>query len=1044
MAIQLRNQTQQTEKPSALAYGVGLPVSDGGAGAIAQAAGQIAGAAGAFVDASKKKDEKTQGAAANSAYATWQTAFNDLESQTRVHAINNDQVSYKKAMRELADLDPNSPSFAVGSFASAQEEGFTLKDEWVNKVSDKAKQKYSVTLGNLNEFVAQKTSTRTAQKEATLDAQSRTIASNRTEQEMMEQMQKLKALSTSGMADELTAGLQEFHDTYITGDTNPNNYLSPEERKLSEDEVTPFNEKVRTSATALYGSMMAADTNLQNNKLALSQVEVVQDSSRAIVKQGANGDHVTSQNTSEFFSSAVTAFNHPSLAQFSPESKLKANLRVQTLNETKAVVSAAIGSTRYAWNPSLVPAELREIKSQLGDPELQKIIGSTAAQTLITDVNRHLDAYTKSPDVSGTITSLASTIALDTTNQSPVTIGGINGRRGDIETIKNTLALPNLKDSDKKILTSGLLLKDVRQNFDLNTRNSRNEVYEFMQANPDLTGMAVTNALAGKLGIDVSEMNQGHQGQLGNYFRGFHKRISEIAETHGEDSYAVRNALGSVNATKAKQEGDAALSVIIDKAQAAVDSGEEPRFSPLELNGALSAYEAEAGEFPGLQLLNEIDQTNPALVPAAVESITKVWGEKASSLFITKYSGDTESPLNRTVAQGMHMAHMSNGNLRQIMEQVAVGETSASINAALPDPTDQQLYQAAINHRNGLASGKVDNYGNSNKVSKNTSDAFGSGRGDTLSQITQAFNLEGNPEGAALYTRRFKGLVVQAINNHTGGVPLTPVDAYRAAMTTFEREISVATAPNGTAILSSRASTEDNNWKAQKIDPEDAGAVMMDSAFRFASAEGHNIAKTLRGYYAVQDSDDDATREYKERMNNYESEEEFLNKVQNGLVRTKVNGVDKQVPAVRLGLSSSDENGNSVRALLLFNPNTGQYRQLTSNKGTDEAPNVVPFKILDKSLHNTITQEQVDIVQGTLVNDFTTALKALYSMTGFKRGDDSIRTRLSPFKEEMTAIIGATVGDDVGAAIRWADENIDMSNMDRNLLNKQVQDYYGD
>jgi hypothetical protein len=86
----------------------------------------------------------------------------------------------------------------------------------------------------------------------------------------------------------------------------------------------------------------------------------------------------------------------------------------------------------------------------------------------------------------------------------------------------------------------------------------------------------------------------------------------------------------------------------------------------------------------------------------------------------------------------------------------------------------------------------------------------------------------------------------------------------------------------------------------------------------------------------------------------------------------------------------------------------------------------------------------VDIVQGTLVNDFTTALKALYSGSGLELSDNAIRTRLSPFKEELTAIIGATVGNDVGAAIRWADENIDMSRMDRNLLNKQVQDYYGD
>ena len=45
MPIQLRHQTQQSVSPSALSHGVGLPVSDGGAGAASRALGQVAGAA---------------------------------------------------------------------------------------------------------------------------------------------------------------------------------------------------------------------------------------------------------------------------------------------------------------------------------------------------------------------------------------------------------------------------------------------------------------------------------------------------------------------------------------------------------------------------------------------------------------------------------------------------------------------------------------------------------------------------------------------------------------------------------------------------------------------------------------------------------------------------------------------------------------------------------------------------------------------------------------------------------------------------------------
>jgi len=126
MAIQLRNQTQQTEKPSALAYGVGLPVSDGGAGAIAQALGQVAGAAGQFA----KRKEALNNQAITDATNTYQNEVNTQVSAASAAAKAEDMEAYEAAMAEMDKLQ----GAPLNAFAAATDKPLKIKEEdWQSK-----------------------------------------------------------------------------------------------------------------------------------------------------------------------------------------------------------------------------------------------------------------------------------------------------------------------------------------------------------------------------------------------------------------------------------------------------------------------------------------------------------------------------------------------------------------------------------------------------------------------------------------------------------------------------------------------------------------------------------------------------------------------------------------------------------------------------------------------------------------------------------------------------------------------------------------------
>ena len=100
MAIQLRHQTQQSEKPSALSHGVGLPVSDGGMGAIAGALNQVAGAAGQFA----KRRQALNSQAITDATNTYQQEVNTQAAAASAAAKAEDTEAYEAAMAEMDKL----------------------------------------------------------------------------------------------------------------------------------------------------------------------------------------------------------------------------------------------------------------------------------------------------------------------------------------------------------------------------------------------------------------------------------------------------------------------------------------------------------------------------------------------------------------------------------------------------------------------------------------------------------------------------------------------------------------------------------------------------------------------------------------------------------------------------------------------------------------------------------------------------------------------------------------------------------------------------
>ena len=109
--------------------------------------------------------------------------------------------------------------------------------------------------------------------------------------------------------------------------------------------------------------------------------------------------------------------------------------------------------------------------------------------------------------------------------------------------------------------------------------------------------------------------------------------------------------------------------------------------------------------------------------------------------------------------------------------------------------------------------------------------------------------------------------------------------------------------------------------------------------------------------YAIKSTDNEAEAAMKQDMGEYESDDEFLHKVMSQQVLAVVNGRETYVSALRLGMAGMDANGNSVRSLLYYNPNTGAVQNVMKKDGA-------PIMISERGL-----QMGVDSVQAKKIKN---------------------------------------------------------------------------
>ena len=125
MPIQLRHQTQQSVSPSALSHGVGLPVSDGGAGAASRALGQVAGAASQIGATLKRKEDALANQAVTDASSRYQTEVRDWSNKLRISAKANDGDGVLAAQKELDSLK-DAP---LNAFLDATDNSLNISDD---------------------------------------------------------------------------------------------------------------------------------------------------------------------------------------------------------------------------------------------------------------------------------------------------------------------------------------------------------------------------------------------------------------------------------------------------------------------------------------------------------------------------------------------------------------------------------------------------------------------------------------------------------------------------------------------------------------------------------------------------------------------------------------------------------------------------------------------------------------------------------------------------------------------------------------------------
>ena len=836
MPIQLRHQTQQSVSPSALSHGVGLPVSDGGAGAVSRALGQVAGAASQIGATLKRKED---------------------------------------AASQLAAT-------------------LKRKDEIVQNNSAK-------------------------------------LAGERIQQGMDDDFEKVQSVLASKDYAASQTALEEFNKKYNNIDVNTHINTDDGEVPLREDRVKLIGEQYKTAASGYHRQLYTKSLNLQTKAVQMAQVTESAEMARTAVTDSVD-EYIPTSTLEAGHLRMVEGYNHESVSGHQDA------IQGDYADQAEEFFGAFSRSIRHHKNPADLlgdEGEIRNYQRLLASDEMQQTIGDKAG-TIIGRLDKLYSDLNKSPDISGMLSQVDSRMAEVLTKQELPTATGISSIGTQAASINDTLTTYGnaLPEADRKKLISSSAILGSRAEFGIGQNGVRATAYEYISDNPEMSSQALVGALSEELGIKVEDVSVADQIEYGNYLKGFHKKVAAVEELYGKDTYETRRWLGGQQAAQVGAEGDDMLSKVIDSAIEAKNTGEPISLNPRALAEVRSAYGAGRGDYVGLSVLHDL-YTNPETrghFGIAAQTIAAVWGDSGVNTFISKNSAEDAPTMNRELALIHSMAGMSpTDTVAQVAEQVQMVNED-QILKELPAQHQKDAYSAVLKYRSGLSSGSVDKYGNKIKSMFGSElDQLSEGVYDIGAQIVQAFTVEGDTVGATMWSRRINAMFAQEIRNHTDG-PIDPRNIYNTVMDKLSSEVTVAHAPNGSTIIVPMKSMT-HNWVKEGVSPDDAGLVMMHSAVGTAKRLGVDIAKELRGMYAIKSTDNEAEAAMKQDMGEYESDDEFLHKVMSQQVLAVVNGRETYVSALRLGMAGMDANGNSVRSLLYYNPNTGAVQNVMKKDG---------------------------------------------------------------------------------------------------------------
>lgn len=942
MPIQLRHQTQQSVSPSALSHGVGLPVSDGGAGAISKALGQVAGAASQIGSASKRRaaeakreKEKADKQAAADATTRYRTEVRKVAYELKDAAKRGDEAQIAAAQEKL-DVLGKAP---LGAFYSATKDGAKIPEDVLASAQLSAQEFFTAESGSAALTI------NLDRKQKQVQNHSVKLAGERIWQGMDAKFNKVLEVMATNNSEAIDAAVNSFHEEFVQNKIDGNSYLNFEEGdvRIEDDGVSLLNERAQSRGSMLYRQLHTKNLNRQTKAIQMAQVEGSAKMTRDIVSRSTES-FIPVADAEAAFRRMVDGFNNETVAGYQD------TIQVDFADQADSVVDAFIRSTKFSEAPETLPEQVKELQKLLGDEQIQAAIGTRKAGTLIDRLSKSFKQVKEKPDYTALLNTARSTVDdLLSGSVAPANTDTYPQYGAIRQSIGSALRDPNTPKDVWNRFNSMDHALDIRTKFDYNDQGTRRKVHEWFTKNPDAKGKVVlTSGALEKLGVDVSRLSDTERTDLGNYFKRFSKEVNDVTKEFGdfEGKLLLSGSIGlNYDVSKVAKK----FPEVVEKAQAALSAGDPATVKKLGDSLSSDLWRVGQDEYPLISTLTEYvgeEGRSPQEISAAVSLITAVYGPKRMANFIGDHSAP-ESPVH-----GKELANlMSVQSVADPKAQVAAASWVAKGGDPASYLTKPQLkaYEDAQSHLQARIKGSVDYSG---RRVVDPDDPIGSLRPipTALAKVTQGLISEDNASVAQFYETMYNGILVQEIADMEPSDAANPVKVVERAEAVMHSIFSFTTLQNGTMVIG-QTNNIPKKWLKDGISTEDGVQFAWYKAVHTAEKE-IGVVKQFRNIHAENPNDDLELAEYKAKMREIESDEDFLESIINEDIVRPDGSVG---PVIRWGLPSGDK---QERTLLMYNPNNtvgaSKWEPLVRSNGK-------AYTVSDVSLYSGITKDEVDM-----------------------------------------------------------------------------------